>query len=111
MDLDYIDYYYLENGKIIGDFLYHHKGTYLEIDIRSDKYKLRVRNGWFPDISDVHNQYYYAILSQIDLLDLLNENMGLSQKSKQMIISAYENMGQEITEKDNFVIMRLRKKL
>lgn len=109
-DVDAVYNYYIDKGKIECNLSYHEVGTILEIDVANDKYALRIQDGWFPEIFDVQNEYYYSILSQEDLLDLVNHKLYTTPKTRSMILSAYGCIGRPLTEKDNFIIMRFKRK-
>lgn len=109
-DVDAVYNYYIDNGKIECNLSYHEIGTILEIDVANDKYALRIQDGWFPEIFDVQDEYYYSILSQEDLLDLVNHKLYTTPKTRSMISNAYGCIGRSLTEKDNFIIMRFKRK-
>ena len=72
-------------------------------------------------IYDNHDGYAYTVISQTEFLDIINppsmDDMArwamapkLSEEAKEMFKEAYANLGKEITEDNNFVILKLKKK-
>ena len=108
--VDEITSYYLDNGKIVGDLIFNDKSYSLEIDIQNRKSTLKVKDGWFPQIYDIQDEWFYTFFEQDCLLDILHGKYRMSKESKSMLERAYEKMGREITEKDNFIIMKMKKK-
>lgn len=107
-DVDVAYYYYVEDGKVICNLSFHAERAFLEVDVANDRYALWTQEGWFPEIYDIHNQYYYSVLSQEEMLDLMKGRLYTTPRTRKMILEAYEKTGRELTEKDNFVIMRFK---
>ena len=121
-NVDVILSYYIDNGKIICNVHSHdYEVITIEIDVETDKYTMRRQNGWLPMIYDNHDGYDYTVISQTEFLDIINppsmDDMArwamapkLSEEAKKMFKEAYANLGKEITEDNNFVILKLKKK-
>lgn len=113
MDIGYVDAaysYYLHDGKIISYLSLNESGAILEIDTKTDEFILNARDGWFPEISDVHGQYYYSILSQEEFLDLVKGEIYATGGTRMMISKACDSLRRTLTTRDNYVIMRAKRK-
>ena len=121
-NVDVILSYYIDNGKIICNVRSHdYEVITIELDVETDKYTMRRQKGWSPMIYDNHDGYDYTVISQTEFLDIINppsmDDMArwamapkLSEEAKEMFKEAYANLGKEITEDNNFVILKLKKK-
>lgn len=108
-DVDEVLNFYLDNGKVFCDLSVNYKRMTLVIDIKTNKSILRLKNGWFPDVYDVQDNYYYSYIEQVFFMDLINGRYKLTQKGKRMLEEAYKKIGKEISPQDNYVIMRMKK--
>lgn len=109
-DVDAVYSYYLRDGKVISYLSLNESGTILEVDTETDGYRLSVPDGWFPEICDVHDQYYYSILSQEEFLELAKGELYTTGGTRMMISKACEKMNRILTEKDNYVIMKAKRR-
>lgn len=109
-NVDFAYAYYIAEGKMVCSLNFHETGAMLEIDTAKDKYTLRIQDGWFPEVNDIQNDYYYSILSQDLLLDLVNKVIYTTPKTREMILDAYKKTGQEVTDRNNFVVMKFKRK-
>ncbi len=100
--------FYLENGNIISDVKYDGiKIATLKINPAKKSVSKLVYDDYLPLFLDYYDGYYYSIISQIDLLDIIeckDDNSCITKK----IRSAYKDGGYDINEKSNFVVIKMK---
>ena len=113
--------FHVKDGVIKGQFIQKGHGKKFEMNTKTDSFYIIENSEWRPIIFDAHDGYDYTVISQTEFLDIINppsmDDMArwamapkLSEEAKEMFKEAYANLGKEITEDNNFVILKLKKK-
>lgn len=100
--------FFLENGNVIcyvkQDGI---KIATLKINPAKKSVDKLVYDDYLPIFMDCYDGYYYSIISQIDLLNIIECKEDDSYITKQ-IRRAYQLGGYEINEKSNFVVIKMK---
>ncbi|MBO4397303.1 MAG: 6-bladed beta-propeller [Bacteroidaceae bacterium] len=106
---DAITRFYVYGDFVKGEMEYNSRGPEFELDLKTDTIRTFVQWGYIPRIYDYDGEFYYDLISAKELLKIVKDYYIISDKTKKMFQKAYSLMGKEITELDNYVIVKLKK--
>lgn len=78
-------------------------------NLNSDSIKVYTCFEYTPTIYDYDGEYYYDIISSDVLLKIVEGFYLVSPKTKSMFQKAYAQLASEVSELDNYVVVKLKK--
>ena len=106
---DAITRFYVYGDSVMGEMEYNRIGPSFELDLKNDTIRTYTRYAYEPRIYDYDGEFYYELIQAKELLKIVKDYYPISTKTQNMFKKAYSLMGKEITELDNYVVVKLKK--
>lgn len=101
--------FYVYNNLIKGTMMYNRHFPNFDLDLNTDSIKVYTCYEYTPTIYDYDGEYYYDIISPSKLLKIVKGFYLVSPKTKSMFQKAYAQLASEVSELDNYVVVKLKK--
>lgn len=107
--IDHIEGFLFDHNQIISTIMYHDY-TSEQFKINTETHEVyRIRyDEWMPNIYDYCNGYYYALLDQNAVLDVVEGRMYDGSYLADKIIEKYNKLNEKLNEKSNYVILKMK---
>lgn len=108
--LDCLYNFYVVNDSVIGDIMHGNILKRFVLNTKDDTFSVGIYDSGMPLIKDYRDGYYYSILEQDELLDIVEKRYGPSNYMDSLIREDFITRKLVISEKSNYVILKMKKR-